>query len=372
MRPATAVIDLAAIRHNLARAKDLAGGARVVAVVKANAYGHGAARVLPALGGADMLGVACVEEALALREAGAAQPILLLEGVFAPEELADCARLGFEVVVHEPGQLAMLEGAGRRLDRPLTAWLKLDTGMRRLGFAPEAAPAAHARLAACPAVAAVRLMTHFANADAPGDPLTGEQVARFQHAAAALDRAPAGRGGAVERSLCNSAGLLAWPEARGEWVRPGIMLYGASPLAGRAGGDEGLRPAMSLRTRLIAVREVRAGERVGYGGAWAAPAGGTRVGIAAIGYGDGYPRHAPSGTPVLVNGAPAALAGRVSMDMLAIDLGGQPGARVGDPVLLWGEGLPVEQVAARAGTIAYELLCGITGRVHVESRDAMR
>jgi alanine racemase len=359
MRPATAVIDLGAVRHNLARAKALAGGAKVVAVVKANAYGHGAARVLPALAATDMLGVACIEEALALREAGAMQPILLLEGVFDEDELAGCARLGFEVAVHEPGQVAMLERA--RLERPLNVWLKVDTGMRRLGFAPEAALAAYHRLLSCPAVAAVRLMTHFANADEPADPVTGEQLRRFAGVAAAV--------GGADRSLCNSAGLLAWPEARGQWVRPGIMLYGVSPLAGRSGADEGLRPAMTLRTRLIAVKEVRRGERVGYGGTWAAAAeDGTRIGIAAIGYGDGYPRHAPSGTPAVVNGQPAPLAGRVSMDMLAIDLGGQPGARVGDPVVLWGEGLPVEAVAARAGTIAYELLCGLTGRVHVEIR----
>lgn len=356
MRPASAVIDLAAVRHNLARARALAGQARIVAVVKADAYGHGAARILPALASAGMLGVACIEEALALREAGAVQPILLLEGVFAADELAACARHGFEVAVHEPGQLAMLEGA--RLDRPLTAWLKVDTGMRRLGFAPEAVRVAHPRLAACAAVGTIRLMTHFAHADTPADPMTSVQLERFADVTSGIE---------AERSLCNSAGLLAWPAAHGQWVRPGVLLYGVSPMAGRTGREEGLRPVMSLRTRLIAVREVRRGERVGYAGVWSAETD-TRVGIAAIGYGDGYPRHAPSGTPVLVNGRPATLAGRVSMDMLAIDLADQPRARVGDPVLLWGEGLPVETVAAHAGTIAYELLCGVTRRVHVELR----
>jgi alanine racemase len=358
MRPATAVIDLAALRHNLAVAKARAGGARVVAVVKANGYGHGAAHLLPGLGEADMLGVACIEEALGLREAGAKQPILLMEGVFEADELPLCARLGFDVVVHQPEQVRMLEAAA--LERPLGVWLKLDTGMNRLGFRPEAMPAALERLRGCAAVApGLRLMTHFANADEPTNPATCAQIRRFAAAAEGLG---------LERALCNSAGLLAWPEAHAEWVRPGIMLYGVSPMAGRTGRDEGLRPVMTLKTGLIAVKEVRAGGAVGYAGAWRAPAD-TRVGIAAMGYGDGYPRHAPSGTPVLVNGVAALIVGRVSMDMLAVDLGGQPQARVGDPVVLWGDGLPVETIAAAAGTIAYELLCGITGRVHVELRD---
>jgi alanine racemase len=324
-------------------------------------YGHGAARLLPALTEADMLGVACIEEALALREAGAVQPILLLEGVFEADELPLCARLGFEIAVHEPGQVRLLEQA--RLERPLTAWLKVDSGMSRLGFRPEEAMGIFDRLRASEAVAPdIRLMTHFANADEASDPATREQIRRFAAAAEGLH---------AERSFCNSAGLLAWPQAHAEWVRPGVMLYGVSPMAGRTGTDEGLRPVMTLRTGLIAVKEVRRGEPVGYAGTWRAPAD-TRIGIAAIGYGDGYPRHAPSGTPVRVNGAPAVLAGRVSMDMIAIDLTDHPGAAVGDPVLLWGPGLPVETVAQAAGTIAYELLCGITGRVHVELRDEPR
>lgn len=328
MRPATVAIDLAALRHNLALARRRAAGAKPVAVVKANGYGHGAARLLPALGAADMLGVACVEEAVALREAGAAQPILLLEGVFTADELPACARLRFEIAVHEPGQIRMLEEA--RVERPLTAWLKIDSGMNRLGFRPEAVLAAYGRLRDCGAVAPVRLMTHFANADEPADPATREQIFRF---AAVAERLGA------ERSFCNSAGLLARPEAHAEWVRPGIMLYGVSPLAGRTGREEGLQPVMTLRTTLIADKKIEAGEAVGYAGTWTAPTD-TRIGIAAIGYGDGYPRHAPSGTPVLVKDAPARLAGRVSMDMLAINLGERlaaflrasrcPGRRPGD------------------------------------------
>lgn len=358
MRPATAVIDLAALRHNLQLAKKRAAGARIAAVVKANGYGHGAVRLLPALDAADRLAVACIEEAMVLREAGARQPILLLEGVFTVDELPLCARLGFEVGVHHAEQVRMLETVP--LERPVTVWLKLDTGMNRLGFRPEAAPMVMARLAAGAAVAPdIRLMTHFANADDPGDPMTRAQMRRFADAVAGLPG---------ERSLCNSAGILAWPEAHGEWVRPGVMLYGISPMAGRVGGDEGLLPVMTLRTGLIAVKPVRRGESVGYAGTWTAPED-TSIGIAAIGYGDGYPRHTPSGTPVLVSGRRAAIVGRVSMDMLAIDLRDHPEAKVGDPVILWGDGLPVELIAERAGTIAYELLCGITGRVHVEVRD---
>jgi alanine racemase len=361
MRAATATIDLEALRHNVAVARERGGGAKVVAVVKANGYGHGATRLLPALTGADMLGVACIEEALALREAGAAQPILLLEGVFEADELPLCAQQGFEIAVHEPGQLRMLEAA--RLEHPLTAWLKVDSGMNRLGFRPEEASAALGRLRDCAAVASsLRLMTHFASADEPSKPATHAQIARLADAVQSLD---------LERSFCNSAGVLAWPEAHAEWIRPGVMLYGVSPLAGRTGQDEGLRPVMTLTTRLIAVKQVPAGEAVGYAGTWRAAAD-SRIGIAAMGYGDGYPRHAGSGTPVLVDGRPATLAGRVSMDMLAIDLMGHPESQVGSPVTLWGEGLPIETIASHAGTIAYELLCGITGRVHVQVLDNSR
>ncbi|HMR32215.1 MAG TPA: alanine racemase [Geminicoccaceae bacterium] len=355
MRPAVATIDLAALRHNLRRVRELAPHSRVVAVVKANGYGHGAARLLPGLGEADMLGVACIEEALALREAAARQPVLLMEGVFEAAELADCARLGFEIAVHEPGQIAMLERS--RLDRPLVAWLKVDTGMTRLGFRPEAAEAAWRRLRDCPNVGDIRLMTHFANADMPEDTHTPSQLARF-----------ARLGLPGQRSLANSAAVLAWPEAHGDWVRPGIMLYGVSPLLDRTGEDEGLLPVMTLATRLIAVKEVRAHETVGYAASWTSPGDG-RIGIAAMGYGDGYPRHAPSGTPVLVRGRTVPLVGRVSMDMVALDLSQLPEAGQGDEVVLWGPGLAIEGIASLAGTIAYELLCGITGRVHVRVID---
>ena len=202
-------------------------------------------------------------------------------------------------------------------------------------------------------------MTHFASADEPSESATRAQIDRFASAVQSLD---------LERSFCNSAGVLAWPEAHAEWIRPGVMLYGVSPLAGRTGHDEGLHPVMTLTTRLIAIKQVPAGEAVGYAGAWRA-ASDTRIGVAALGYGDGYPRHAPSGTPVLVNGRPTVTVGRVSMDMLEVDLTAQPDAAVGDPVTLWGQGLPAEHVAETAGTIAYELLCGLAGRVHIDVRD---
>lgn len=357
MRAATADLDLDALRHNLAQVRTLAPRRRVIAVVKANGYGHGAARLLPALTGADALGVACIEEALALREAGATLPILLMEGVFEAAELPLCEQHGFWIVVHEPGQVAMLEQ--HRPQRPLSVWLKADTGMHRLGFAPEQIRAIWQRLRDCPAVdPAIRLMSHLGSADDPSDPTTLDQLTTWEQAFAGLPG---------ERSFANSAGVLAWPDTHQDWVRPGILLYGVNPLLGQTGHGAGLRPVMTLSTQLIAVKHYPRGARVGYSGAWVCPED-MAVGIAAIGYGDGYPRHAPSGTPVMVNGQPAALAGRVSMDMLAIDLRGQPQARVGDPVLLWGEGLPVETIAAHAGTIAYELLCGVTARVHVRLR----
>ena len=351
VRPVRARLSLAALRHNLTRARALAGAAEVTAVVKANAYGHGIGRVLPALDGAARLAVASIDEALALREAGARQPLLLLEGIFEADELALCVAGGFEIVVHEPGQLAMLEQA--RLERPLAAWLKIDSGMGRLGFRPEQAGAAHTRLVATSAIGRIGLMTHLASADDPGSEQTAAQLASFAQATKEISG---------ERSIANSAGLIGWPRARVDMVRPGVMLYGISPMIGRTGIDEGLLPVMTLETRLIAAKSLNPGESVGYGATWQAERA-QRIGIAAIGYGDGYPRHAPTGTPVLVGGRRTRLLGRVSMDMIAMDLDGLDDVGAGTKVVLWGEGLPVEEVADAAGTIAYELLCGVTARV---------
>ncbi len=327
----------------------------MAAAVKANAYGHGLIRVARALD-ADAFAVAAIEEALVLREAGIDRPILLLEGVFEAAELPLCARHDLEIAVHHPEQARMLELA--RLDRPLRVWLKIDTGMHRLGLEPESVSAVFQRLRDCPtAMPAIGLMSHLARADERDCDYTLRQLHAFETATAGLPG---------ERSLANSAGILGWPQTHFDWVRPGIMLYGASPFVDTLAPDEGLRPAMTFHTRLISIKRLRRGEPVGYGGTWVCPED-MDVGVAAVGYGDGYPRHAPSGTPVSIDGREAALIGRVSMDMIMVDLRRHPEARIGDPVLLWGEGLPVEHIARAAGTISYTLLCGVTARVEVET-----
>lgn len=354
MRPATAHIDLNALTHNLRRVRELAPRSRVIAVVKANGYGHGAARILPALSTADALGVACIEEALALRKASATQPILLLAGVFCDDELALCAEYHFEITVRDEESLQRLERA--RLPRPVKVWLKIDTGMHRLGVDPAMTRRMLERLRACAAVdKELGLMSHLASADDIRSDFTKHQLAIFDAAAAGLT---------VRRSLANSAGVVAWSDTHQDWVRPGIMLYGCSPLLGQTGPELGLQPVMTLSTRLISVKTVPVGERIGYAGTYTCTQP-TRIGIAAIGYGDGYPRHAPTGTPVLVNGLPTRTLGRVSMDMLCIDLDALPQAQTGDPVILWGRGLPAETVATAAETIAYEILCNVAERVHV-------
>lgn len=299
-----------------------------------------------------MFAVACVEEALILREAGIAQPILLLEGVFEAAELPLCARHGLEIAVHHPDQVRMLEVA--RLETPVRAWLKIDTGMHRLGLEPETVAATARRLRDCRSVQPeLGMMSHLARADERDSDYTRQQLQTFETATAGL---------IGPRSLANSAGVLGWPQTHFDLVRPGIMLYGASPFVDSLAPDEALRPVMTLQTRLIAVKRLRKGDPVGYGGTWTCPED-MDVGVAAVGYGDGYPRHAPSGTPLLLNGREAALIGRVSMDMISVDLRRHPEARIGDPVVLWGEGLPVERIAAVAGTISYTLTCGVTARV---------
>ncbi len=352
-------IDAAALRHNLRRLRAAAPASRVMAVVKANAYGHGLVPTALALAEADAFAVARLDEGLQLRSAGVGQPVVLLEGVFSSEQLAEAARQRFELVVHDPLQLALLEAHSGQ--HRFTLWLKVDTGMNRLGFRPEELPRAWERLRklAVPALD-IRLLTHLARADELDCAMTREQVARFQ---ALLP--PAGSGAPVVTSIGNSAGTLGWREARGDWVRPGLALYGVSPFPEQVGADLGLQPAMTLETTVIATRRVPAGETVGYGGAWRAPRE-SRIAILAAGYGDGVPRHLESGTPVMIGGRALPLVGRVSMDMIAVDVTELPGVEVGAAAQLWGPALPVEQVAARAGTIAYELLCGVSQRVPLE------
>lgn len=360
-RPTSANIHADALRHNLGVLRAMAPGSRVLAVVKADGYGHGLERVAKALSTADAFGVACLSDAERLRAAGHLQPIVWLSGFSAPEDLPRLRQLNVETVLHDASQLAILEQTevARSDEGSIRCWLKIDTGMHRLGLAPEAVEDAHARLRALPGVDDdIVLMTHFACSDAfPGtcedDGQTRSQLDAF---AAATEGLPG------PRSLANSAAVLGWPASHGDWIRPGGALYGMSLVAGRPGSEFGLRPAMTLSTRLLAVKRVRRGECVGYGAAWTCPED-MPVGVAAIGYADGYPRHAPAGTPALVNGRPAQVIGRVSMDLMTLDLRGCPEARSGDPVTLWGEGLPIEVVAEAAGTIAYELACSVTRRV---------
>ena len=348
MRPARARIVLDALRHNylLARARH---GGRALAVIKANAYGHGAIACAKALSGvADGFAVAFLDEALSLRAAGIQHPILLLEGVFDTDELDVVMREQLWIVVHHAAQIDMIERTPA--SQPLHVWLKINTGMNRAGFLPEQAPAAWQRLHDSGRVASCTLMTHFARADEPDVLSTTDQIAVFDDATRHLPG---------PRSLANSSAVLGWQAAHRDWARPGILLYGADPLPA---ADNGLRPVMTLQTRLIAIKHLRQGDALGYGGTWVCPED-MAVGVAGIGYGDGYPRHAPSGTPVLIAGRRAPLVGRVSMDLISIDLRGLSEVKLGDTVTLWGEGLPVDEIAARAGTISYELLCRVTPRV---------
>lgn len=358
MPRATAVhIHTDNLRHNLGIARKRAPGARAMAVVKADGYGHGLERVATALRDADLFGVAMLADVERLRAIGLTQPIVLLSGFDAAEDLAQLRRLDVTTAVHSHEQLRMLEAAGP--GEPIRCWLKVDSGMHRLGFAPEHVREAHAVLASLPHVAGeIGLMTHFASSDEFVDSAScGEQTLRQLRT---FEEATAGLPG--PRSLANSAAVLGWPQAHGDIIRPGGMLYGMSVVDGASGEAFGLRPAMSFSTRLIAVRQMKKGEPIGYSATWRCPED-MPVGVAAVGYGDGYPRVVPPGTPVLVDGRPASIVGRVSMDLMTIDLRNQPDARVGDPVLLWGEGLPVETVAATVGTIGYQLTCGITRRV---------
>jgi alanine racemase len=356
-----ALIDSAALRHNLGAIRAYAPGAKVMAVIKANAYGHGLVSTALALADADSFAVARLEEGIALRAAGVRAPIVLLEGVFSAEQLAEASHHRFELVVHDPLQLKLLE-AHRGPER-FVVWIKIDTGMNRLGFRPESFGEALGRLRALTVpVLELRVMTHLARADEREVWMTREQVASFDHAlkAAGLDGAHR-----LATSIGNSAGILGWPNAHGEWIRPGLALYGVSPFAGNTADQHGLKPVMTLETTVLTVREVKQGETVGYAGAWRAERE-SSIAILAAGYGDGLPRHLANGTPVLIGGARYPLVGRVSMDMIAVDVTGAPKVATGSKAIVWGAGLPVEEVATHAGTIPYELLCGVSQRVPIE------
>jgi len=353
-RPLVARIDRAALTHNLMRARQYAGSARILAVVKANAYGHGLLLAASGLRAADGFAVMGLEEAIPLRAAGYTHPIILLEGFFHADELPEIARRRLQPVIHREDMVDALARA--RLDHRIDVFVKVDTGMHRLGLPPTRLRDVVFRLRALPQVGAITLMTHFARADELDLDLSAP-MASFNRARNGLD---------LPVSLANSAALLRFPESLGDWVRPGILLYGASPFAERTGAELGLLPVMHLESALIAVQTVRKGEGVGYGAAFVAPRD-MRVGIVACGYADGYPRHAGTGTPIRVAGHLTRTLGRVSMDMLHCDLTDIPHAHVGSPVTLWGPDLPAETVAAAAGTIAYELFTGLTARVAMEA-----
>jgi alanine racemase len=354
-RPTFATINLGALKHNLAVARGHAPRSKAFAVVKANAYGHGLARAARALRDAEGYALLELEDAVALREAGCRQRILLLEGFFEPGELPLLAAHNLGAVVHNRDQLRILRHLSA--DAALDVFLKINTGMNRLGFTPAEFPDALRALQSNPGVAQVTLMTHFANAD---------ELRGVQWQMEAFNRLA--NGVKLPRSLANSAAIFRYPATHADWVRPGIMLYGCSPFADRTGTEIGLVPAMTLESRIIAVQRLKRGDTLGYGGLFTAERD-IRVGVVACGYADGYPRHARNGTPIMVEGTMTRTLGRISMDMLCADLTDVPGAQVGSRVVLWGEGVPVERVAEAAGTIGYELLCGLAPRVPVRERE---
>ena len=350
-RPIRAVVRASALRHNLARARAAAGESKIWAVVKANAYGHGLERAARALAGADGFALLDFQEAVRLRLAGVTQPILMLEGFFRPLDVNVLFKYGLTPVIHNPEQVELLKHMD--FPAPLDLYLKVNSGMNRLGFGVDDVRVMYNALRLLPRVREITLMTHFADAEGTGG--VHDQLRWFNELVSPFE---------APRSLANSAALLRFKEAREGWVRPGLMLYGCSPFPDWSAADIGLEPAMTLASELIAVQNLAPGERVGYGFSFEAKAPMT-IGVVACGYADGYPRHAPTGAPVLVNGRRTRTVGRVSMDMLCVDITDIEEAYIGTPVTLWGEGLSADEVAAAAGTVSYELLCALAPRVPV-------
>jgi len=363
---AYAILDLDAAAHNLQRVRHYAPDAKIMAVIKANGYGHGMHRIAEALQDVDAFAVARVDEGIRLRKAGIKNRIAVLEGFTCADELDELVNYRLDVLVHSFAQLDILES--RTEQEACAIWLKLDTGMNRLGFKPKEFNAVYQRLNQCSIIRKpISLMTHLANADDKQDATTLKQIRLFNDTVATLvPKLQLGN----ERSIANSAGILAWKEALTDWVRPGVMLYGISPFPDSTGEQLGLKPIMGLHSRLIAVKPIATGDKVGYSGTWVCEKP-TTLGVVAIGYGDGYPRCAKAGTPVLVNGQRVPLIGRVSMDMITVDLAMQPNAKPGDPVTLWGDGQAVEEIALCADTIPYTLVCGVTQRVQIVEKSAL-
>lgn len=357
--PAYALISRSALLHNLQRARRAMPSAKVMPVIKADAYGHGMLRAAQWLADeADALAVAEFHEAISLRCSGIQQRLLVLQGCRNEDEWRQAAELKIDVTLHHASQLDSLSGVPS--DLPLSIWLKIDSGMHRLGVRPgEASQVLNALMARPGVQKPVPMLTHLANADDRADEKTLHQLDVFS-------RLTSDHSGPL--SVANSAGILGWPQAAADWCRPGIMLYGANPFTDGCAADWGLKPVMTLKSEIIAVNAVKAGEAIGYGGAWQAPEDMT-VAVAAIGYGDGYPRHARMGTPILLREQQVPLVGRVSMDSIFLDVRSLPAVQVGDEVKLWGDGLPVDDVAACAGTIPYELLCSVTSRVRFIETD---
>lgn len=350
-----AVINLNALQHNLQVLQKIAPTCKVLAVIKANAYGHGMVKIAETLKQVHGFGVARLNEAVILRQAGIIKPIILLEGFFKYDQLSVLIEHNLQCVVHSQEQInALLQAT---LEKPLKVWLKIDTGMHRLGFHPENLDAVLEQLEKSENIQLpINLMTHFPCADELDNNITAQQILLFQ------ENIKDNKG---LHSSANSAATLAWPDSHADMIRPGIALYGISPFPQKTAKQLQLKAVMTLKSQLIAVREHKAGESVGYGANWVAKQD-TKLGVVAVGYGDGYPRLAPQGTPVLINGRLVPVVGRVSMDMLTVDLGINCHDRVGDDVTLWGEGLPAEQVAKHIGTIAYELVTKLTSRVALQ------
>jgi alanine racemase len=350
LRPVRAVFDRRALAHNLSRARQMAPDARVMAILKANAYGHGLLESATALDDADAFGMLDLADAARLRSEGISKRICLLEGLFRDDDPDVLTKYDLEPVIHSHWQIEQLErikGAAQ-----VNVWLKMDTGMGRLGFPRDEVDTAYRRLSGMPQVKAVTLMSHLSDADDPDNSKTLTQLSRLRLSDA--DEVP--------RSLANSAAICGWPDTHLDWVRPGIMLYGSSPLQQQDAAQLDLKAVMSLQSEIIAVKSFQRGDTVGYGSTWVCPEA-MRVGIIGCGYGDGYPRHAEQGTPVFIDGRLAKLVGRVSMDMITVDLRGHDAADVGSRAEMWGAALPVDEIARQAGTISYELMCGITARV---------
>jgi alanine racemase len=354
VRAAILDIDTQALQHNFQQLKHRAGNSRVLAVIKADAYGHGLTRIARTFDEDTWFGVACFDEAVELRRGGITNPILVLEGFFDQEELLALADWDLKTVVHHQYQVDLILES--KLTEPLDIWLKIDTGMHRLGLLEDEFYSAYQKLNTSSKVKhPINLMSHFACADEPEKEMSSLQLQRFMEWTKGL---------AGEKSIANSAGFLNFEQSYFDMVRPGLLLYGSGPNTEHEGLSLGLKPVMRLRSNVIAIKSIEAGQTVGYGAAWTA-SNQTKIAIVAIGYGDGYPRHAKNGTPVWIAGKLYPLAGRVSMDLISVDIGLHSDVNIGSEAILWGTELPVEQVAEHADTISYELMCGITPRVPV-------